>query len=561
MKNNLIRTTIYQVLKKNKAMTLGIVLIIISSVGLTLIPPQIMRMVVDEHLVAGKMQGMGVLTASYVLILILIGVSDFLKGCLLTVFGQKIIKNIRMNMMWKLEKISAAFYSKNPTGTITSRFTTDVENVNTLFADGIVSMLIDCLKIIGIVISICVFSLKLGVVSLCLIPLIYIITRYFQKKMLVAQINYLEQLGNVNNHISESLRNVNMVKIFGKETYMESLYAKRLADNFSTKEKVNFYDSCYAPLIQSIRACTIALIVVLSSKQLNFLGISIGMVAASIDLITNLLTPIESLGMELQNVQKGISGVRRINDFYNEKEEEEKDTSLTAAQIIGEHGIEKIHFSHLSFAYETGTDVLKDLEATIPGKANVTFTGRTGVGKTTLFNLIMGLLQPTGGHIYINETDAYKIPNCEKRKIFGYVEQNFQFIQGTVAKQIGLGDQVVTQRQIEDSCRFVGLHEYIMNLEHGYETIVQKGNEFSWGQRQLLAIARAIVMNPPILLLDEITANLDSATEEKVIGVLRQAGEGRTILSISHRMAAIMNCDMTIHLTDAEGKENDKTNC
>lgn len=331
---------------------------------------------------------------------------------------------------------------------------------------------------------------------------------------------------------------------------MEEIYKQRLGDNFHTIERVNFYDSCYAPIIQVTRAIVISIIVLLSSSQLNFLGISLGMVAASIDLISNLFSPIENLGMELQSVQKGISGVRRINDFYLEPEEPQKQSAITAEEILGASRNAGLTFEQVSFSYEAGQPILENLNLNIKHGISVTFVGRTGVGKTTLFRLIMGLLQPTSGRILLGDMDVYKIPNSEKRRLFGYVEQQFSFIRGTVAQQISLGDESISQKQVEDAMKFVGLHDYVMNMELGYDTVVSPNGDFSQGQKQLLAIARAIVARPFILLLDEVTANLDSVTEAQIVTVLQKAKCGRTVLSISHRITSTLDCDALVLLED-----------
>jgi len=426
-----------------------------------------------------------------------------------------------------------------------------VENVNSLFADGVISMMIDCFKIIGIVISILYFSIKLGILALCLIPVIYFVTRTFQRRMLAAQIKNLEQIGRVNSHISESLKNVHMIKSFSKEAYMEELYRGRLEDNFRTLNQVNVYDSCYSPIIQVIRAIIIALIVLLSTDQIQFLGISVGMLAASIELFSNLFAPIETLGTELQNVQKGISGVQRINRFVLEPEEPKKNTAITAESILKEIRNTGMTFEQVSFSYDLNQPVLQKLDLEIPYGANVTFTGRTGVGKTTLFRLIMGLLKPTSGKISLGGVDVYDIPNAEKRKIFGYVEQQFSFIQGTVAEQISLGDETIRPEQVEKAMRFVGLHDYVTNMARGYDTAVNyDGGDFSQGQKQLLSIARAIVADPAILLLDEVTANLDSATEANIVTVLQRAEQGRMVLSISHRITSMLNSDTIVFLEE-----------
>ncbi len=550
MKHSLTTKTIVKVFRQHIVMSMSLAFVIIAVVLLSLIPPQLLKSIIDNNLVPRNMDGLQALALTYLGVLILIGIFDFFKGGLLTVFGQKIVKNLRMELTYKLERINTTYFSANTPGAITSRFTNDVENVNSLFADGIIGMVIDCFKIIGIVVSIWLFSAKLGMVALCLIPLIYAVTRAFQKRMLAAQIKNLEQIGKVNAHISESLKNVHMIKSFSKETYMEEIYKQRLGDNFHTIERVNFYDSCYAPIIQVTRAIVISIIVLLSSSQLNFLGISLGMVAASIDLISNLFSPIENLGMELQSVQKGISGVRRINDFYLEPEEPQKQSAITAEEILGASRNAGLTFEQVSFSYEAGQPILENLNLNIKHGISVTFVGRTGVGKTTLFRLIMGLLQPTSGRILLGDMDVYKIPNSEKRRLFGYVEQQFSFIRGTVAQQISLGDESISQKQVEDAMKFVGLHDYVMNMELGYDTVVSPNGDFSQGQKQLLAIARAIVARPFILLLDEVTANLDSVTEAQIVTVLQKAKCGRTVLSISHRMTSMLDCDTLVLLED-----------
>lgn len=547
-KNTLVTSSILEVITENISMTIGIFLVVLVAVAISLIPPQILKIIIDSHFLKKDFNGVLLLTVFYVSIQFLIGFFDFVKGYLLIIFGQKIVYELRAKLFSKLDRLKVSYFTKTPAAVITSRITTDVESINELFTNGLAGMCIDCLKIIGIIISISIFSFKLTIIAFIIIPIVFLITRHFQKGMLSSQVKNLEQLSKVNNHIAETMKNIQMIKVFHREGYLQGKYADRLRDNYITKERVNFYDSCYAPIIQTIKAITIATIVILASGRLNLLGLTIGMVAASIELMTNLLLPIESLGMEIQNIQQGISGIKRVNDFYREEEEEEKDQSLTAAKIIGVNGIKNIQFNHVSFYYVEDQPVISNLNLVIEGNSNVVFVGRTGIGKTTLFNLILGLLKPTSGQILINNYDTSRIPNHEKRKIFGYVEQNFSFVQGDVYQQITLGCKEITNSQVEEACKFVGIDEYISQMQNGYSTIITNGNEFSWGQRQLLAIARAIVFKPEILLLDEITANLDSATEEKVVAVLKKASERRTILSISHRMATILESERIINL-------------
>ncbi|WP_346874184.1 ABC transporter ATP-binding protein [Clostridium sp. UBA5988] len=554
MGNSLIKRSMVRVIKNNIGISVLLGLSIIGVVVTSLIPPQILKYIIDHNLVTKSSDKLLVLATVYMGVLLFIGIFDFVKEAVLTVLGQKITKEIRIEMMEKLERINAMFFSSNSSGTVVSRFTNDVDAINSLFTNGIIGMMVDCFKIIGIIISIWMFSSKLGFVTLLLMPAIYGITRLFQKRMLKAQIENRILIGRVNNHISESLKNIQMIKSFSKERYMEENYKRYLFDNYKTVEKVNFYDSIYSPFIQITRAVVIAFIVVLSSKQLNYLGISLGMVAASIELISNLFAPIENLGMELQNIQQAISGIKRVNDFYNESEDNPKKNELRVEDIIPDREEANLSFKDISFQYEEGADVLQNIRLNLKPNEKVTFVGRTGVGKTTLFKLIMGLLKPTKGSITINGIDVYDIPNSEKRRIFGYVDQSFHMIKGTVADQISLQDESITKEQIEKALDFVGLTEYVSTLENGLDTKVTSDALFSQGQKQLLAIARAIVTNPPILLLDEITANLDSITEEKIVSVLQKASKVHTILSISHRLSSMVSSDTVVILENGRVK-------
>ena len=542
--NSKVVKLIINVFKEYKLLTFLLFFIIIGTISFSLATPQVLKYIIDDYLTVG---GKSLLFPSllYFATIVLLGIFNFGKEGIITIFGQKIIRKIKEEMMIKLEKIPIGYLSTNESGSVVSRFSNDVEAVGSLFTSGIVSMFVDAFKIIGIVISIWIFSYKLAILVLFIIPAVYFLTREFQKKMLKAQKLYRVLTAKVNNHIPESINNIQMIKSFAKEEYMENKYVDYLDKSYEAMDKINFYDSIFSPIILVLRAVVIAIVVILSSDYLSFLAISIGTVAAAIELINNIFTPIENLGMELQNIQQSIAGIYRIDEFLNEKEETKKKVDFTYEKIINSNL--NVELNNVNFNYEEGENILENVNLSIKHKESVTFAGRTGSGKTTLFKLILGLLEPSSGSVTLSNVKVSEIPNYEKRKIFGYVEQSFSFIKGSVGEQISLKDKTISKEDIENAMKFVGLHDYVITLEEGYNTIAFP-HLFSQGQRQLLSIARAIVTSPPIMLLDEITANLDSETEEKIISVLRSVSSERTVLSISHRLTSVLTCDRIIKL-------------
>lgn len=549
MKKSNVKSMIINVLRQSKGLTFLMIVAIAGNIIFSLVPPQLLKIIVDSYLTVGRTDGLYRMATIYFIVLLLIGVFDFMREGLLTVFGQKLIRAIRETMIHKVRKLPGGYFSEHETGTIVSRVINDVDAVSALFTNGLIGIVIDIFKIIGIIVSIWIFSMKLALIMLCILPVIYGITRLFQSRMLIAQIQNRKCIAVVNNHISESIKNIQMIHSFHKEKYMEEKYSGYLLDTFQSIEKVNFYDSIFSPIILVIRAIVIVMIVMLCSDQLQVLGISLGMTAAAIELISNIFSPIETLGMELQGIQEAVAGIRRVDEFLLESEECEKSKDFSIDQIISNRHKVEVEFKNVTFGYRENNTILENVSMKIMQKENVTFTGRTGAGKSTLLKLILGTLEPDSGEVFICGTQAALIPNSEKRKLFGYVEQKFGFIDGSIADQISMGDESIGHDVIIEALKFVGLYDYVEALADGMNTLASE-TLFSKGQQQLLSIARAIVTKPPILLLDEMTANLDSETEKKIISILQKAGEDRMLISISHRFSKALKCDRKIKVSN-----------
>ena len=517
------------VIRQNKGRAILLVICMTASVILALIPPQILRYVVDDKLIPGRQQGLFVLAVLYVAASVLGAAAEFGKGIMLTVIGEKYIHRIRTDLMEKLNRLPLEKLTHESEGEVTGRFVNDVESVGSLVSDGIASMVTDLLKIIGIVLSVLLFSWKMALLVAALVPAVFFLTRLFQRMTLGAQEKNLSQMGQMNTVLTDSIDKAQTIKVYHREAWMQGIYLRELEDNYRTNASIYLLDASYSPMIQVIRAAAIALIAAMASQHLHLVTISAGVAAAAIDLITRLFDPINTLGMEFQNIQRGISGIRRIDLFLDQEQEAEHTQVLDAEELEGE-----VRFDHVSFAYRGGPTLFHDFCLTMRRGDRVTVIGRTGAGKTTLVGLLTGLFSPTEGRVVIGGVDTREITDAQKRMIFGYVQQDFVEIPGSVLMQVTMGDERVTEDMALEAIGKVGMIDELLALPDGLDTDMSRAG-LSQGQRILLQIARAIAPRPSILIFDESTAGLDAVTEKRIDEALVQAGENRIVLIISHR--------------------------
>ena len=534
-----VRSVIRQTVTGYAGLSLGIVLAVAGAIVTALLPPWILGSIVDT-ITAGNAVPVA-LVILYFAFTVLTGLTESLREGLLTVFGQKITHALRSSMMEKYTNLTAGELTKQEPGTIVSRFVGDVDTVENLFTSGIISMFADACKIISILVVIWLKNRGLAIVLLILLPFLYWFTRTVQKNMLKAQIENRRAVGRASGHVPETLHNIRTIHTLGKERYMEQRYDEYIAESYRAVDRTNFYDAIYSPVILILNAIVVAVVMLFSAsgnaKVLTLFGMSAGTAVAVINYISQIFTPVESLGMEIQTIQSAIAGVHRINEFYALEELPERVRNLETSVAIAEE-TPFVELQNVTFAYEDDSrKILHHLSFQVYPGEQVTLSGRTGAGKSTVFKLLLGLYQPEEGKAMIQGRDAFQIPEKEKRSLYGYVEQTFHRVPGTVKDQITLYDDSFTMEEVREAARIAGLDATIEQLEKGYDTICTS-EIFSQGQWQLLSIARAAVAKPKLLLLDEITANLDAQTEEEVLQALKRASEGRTVISISHRVNA-----------------------
>lgn len=534
-----VRNVIRQTVTGYAGLSLGIVLAVAGAIVTALLPPWILGSIVDT-ITAGNTVPVA-LVILYFAFTVLTGLTESLREGLLTVFGQKITHALRSSMMKKYTNLTAGELTKQEPGTIVSRFVGDVDTVENLFTSGIISMFADACKIISILVVIWLKNRGLAIVLLVLLPFLYWFTRTVQKNMLKAQIENRCAVGRAYGHVPETLHNIRTIHTLGKERYMEQRYDEYIAESYRAVDRTNFYDAIYSPVILILNAIVVAVVMLFSAsgnaKVLTLFGMSAGTAVAVINYISQIFTPVESLGMEIQTIQSAIAGVHRINEFYALEELPERVRNLEIP-VTTEEEMPFVELQNVTFAYEDDSrKILHHVSFQVYPGEQVTLSGRTGAGKSTVFKLLLGLYQPGEGKVLIQGRDAFQIPEHEKRSLYGYVEQTFHRVPGTVKDQITLYDDSFTMEEVREAARIAGLDATIEQMEKGYDTPCTQ-EIFSQGQWQLLSIARAAVAKPKLLLLDEITANLDAQTEEEVLQALKRASEGRTVISISHRVNA-----------------------
>ena len=541
-KTHPVRAVFVTCVREHALLTVVLIAVIVASIVLALLPPYILGLIVDE-LVA---KNASVLTPAllYVAAVFGQGLAGAGQEAAIAVFGQKVTHKLRSAMAAKLDRLPAAYFHEHDAGAISARIVNDVDAIEALFASGIVGMITDVFQVIGIVIAIFLESTGLGILVLIALPVVALWTRWIQKTTREARRDARSAIARESAQIPETLRCLRMVQLMGAERFMEGRYGKAVDDGFAAQTRSNFCDAVYSPVVISLSSLVIALMMGLAGSGgawAAFFGVSVGGAVTAINYVGNVFTPISDIGMEIQSIQDAGAAISRIGELLEAPEE--KLPEKTGA----EDRQAAVALSHVTFGYKKDAPVLEDFSLSVAPGERVTLMGRTGAGKSTVLNLVMGLYQPDSGTVSVFGEPAGSFAADERRKTLGYVEQGFRRIQGTVLDELTLGDPRVTEEQAKAALEHVGLWESVLALPEGLATPCTQGT-FSEGQFQLLGIARAIVFDPPLLLLDEVTSHLDPATEAQVLSALDAAAEGRTTISVSHRLAAAGHGGRIVHI-------------
>ena len=533
--NRQVAAVFADVARTHLALTVALVVAVVATVVTALLPPLVLARVVDG--IAARSLDAPRLAAAYLALVVLQGLAGAGQEAAIAVFGQKVTHELRSRMAAKLDRLPAGYFVRNAAGAITSRLVNDVDAVEALFASGVVGMVTDLCQVVGIVAIVMWESAGLGVMLLVALPLVFLFTRHVQRATLDAQTQNRVAVGEANEQIPETLRTIRTIRQLGREAFMGRRYARAIDRAFQAQERSNFYDAVYSPVVITTSSVVIGVSLSLAAQGGplgSLFGVTVGGAVAVISYVEKVFTPLSDIGMEIQSIQQAAAGVRRIGELLGEAEERSVAADAPTPSD-GSRGDVAARRTPQTFGYEPASPVLRDFSLRVERGEHVTLVGRTGAGKSTVLRLLLGLYQPDSGEVTVLGRRAGSIPPAERRCCYGYVEQAFRAVPGSVADQVTLGDPSVTGDQVSRALQTVGLSDVVAGLPRGAGTPLADAR-LSQGQLQLINIARAIACDPGLLILDEVTANLDSATERQVMEALAVAVRGRTVISVSHRL-------------------------
>lgn len=533
-------------LQHRRAIVLGIAASVLAGAVLELAPPLLIRQLVDDHLAVGQREGLWRLALLYLLATGGLQVLSLATNYLTALAAQGVLRDLRVKLFAHLQKLPMPFFDQTSLGDLISRVTADVDTVDTLFSSGVASLLADVLRLTSALVVMIALSPRLSLISaVVVLPLVWV-TRVIQRRVREAERGNRIAIGRLNTHLQETLTGIEVVQAFGREATFVQRFRLALHDALAAYNRATAYASLYTPLMASASAVVVAMLLWAGARTAHFeTGISLGTLTAFVLLFRRFFTPVISLGEEWQTVQSALSGMERIFQVLNIPVDEAPRPAPWSPPASGQ-GLE---LQAVTFGYQPDQPILHQLSLRVRPGEHVALVGRTGVGKTSALHLLAGLYAPWSGAVQVAGRDPFSLPEAERRRLVGVVPQVVQLFSGTILENLTLGDASVSRADVERAAAVTGADNFVRTLPHGYESPLGNGSgaELSAGQRQLLALTRALVWDPPVLLLDEATALIDSATETAFRLALR-AGRPRAVLSIAHRLSTARESDRVIVL-------------
>ena len=537
--------------------------------GVQVVGPLLTRRVIDVAIPARNMQVVTACTAFLFLALVVEFVTSYGQTWLTSLLGQRVMRDLRMEIFEHLQRLSVSFFDRNPAGRLITRVTSDVETMNELFTSGVVSGLGDLFTLVAISVAMLIMDWRLALASFAVIPFVVMVSGLFRKGVRDTYRDIRVRLARINSFLQERLTGMRIVQLFGQEKREARRFDELNRSHLDANLKSITIYALYFPAIELLTSIALAILIVAGASRVHANLLSVGTVAAFLQLVRRFFQPLQDLSEKYNILQTAMASSERIFtllDTVPSVPDKAEPTDITKRNKAVEVAFEDVWFAydiaHLAKQKTGGPEeitpvewVLKGVSFTARAGETLALVGHTGAGKTTIVNLLMRFYDPQRGRITINGVDIRAMPLDELRSLIGYVQQDIFLFAGDIATNIRLSNPLSDEEVVKAAAK-VGADRIIRGFPLGYGQILgERGASISVGERQLLSFARAIAANAPLLLLDEATSAVDSEIEAEIHAALSVLVLGRTTIAVAHRLSTIANADMILVLHHGEVAE------
>ncbi len=525
----------------------GMLTSLIVATATALAPAPLAKLAIDDGIRKHDVGALDLIVAAFLASAVIYAVASYVQTYLVGWVGQRALQDLRVQLFAHLQRLSIGFYSRNRAGVIISRLTNDVEALDQLVSDGVATLFQSSLTLIGVVVILLVMDFHLALLTFLALPLLAVGGLLFRIASADAYRLTREKIAAITGYLQESLSGIRVVRAFGQEPRHNARFAELNEENRAANMTTVNLNAAYFPAVELLSGLVTVEILLVGGLEVLNGNTSTGVVFAFIAALNNFFDPIQQLSQLYTTYQSGMAALDKIFELMDEQPE--LADAAGAASLPSLRG--ELRFEDVSFRYgEEGSDyALRDIDMTIPAGQTVALVGETGAGKSTFVKLVARFYDPTSGRVLVDGQDLREVTAHSLRSQMGMVPQEAFLFSGTVRQNILFGRPEASQDDVVAAARAVGAHDFISELEHGYDTEVgERGVQLSAGQRQLLAFARALVADPRILILDEATSNVDVHTEGLIEVGMRRLLAGRTAIVIAHRLSTIQHAGRIVVL-------------